>query len=328
MNAKNHTLAKAEKWHPNYTQPKRLEYNGYIILDDVLEHQDEVRQVREFANMVGFATFETSLRCKYPKAAEGERKEVVEAYLKEEGKRIRFLASLEFTIGWLLPLANLVEEMNLDEFRQQLRVIEKHMPEMNLVDFVYIFDEPNFRDVPTETLEAFIAAFKEVFPSVKTWFCYAIVHPQFLDAVPPKNADWLAIDPYMFTKHYVNTAADYAYFYCESLACALEWINRWDKPFLVAGDCFYSRDVQGKKPPFPDTTLWYYQLALTQPRCIGLIWFYYGNTPIESENLKGFNLNEASEALITAHRDIGAAILSDPPPLGLQWDIFNPAPEA
>jgi hypothetical protein len=58
-----------------------------------------------------------------------------------------------------------------------------------------------------------------------------------------------------------------------------------------------------------------------------LIWFYYGNSPIESENLKGFNINKACEELITAHRDIGKAILKESTPLGLQWDIFNPAPK-
>ena len=328
MNAENQTHINTPAWSAGYTRPKRLKYHGYIVLDDVLEHQDEVRKLREFSNLIGFVTTERSLRCKYPEARGKEREKVIEAYLKAEGKRIRYLDSLGFTVGWPLPLSNLVEEMNLDEFRRQLRVIEKHLPEMRLVDFVYILDEPNFRDVPVETLEAFIAAFKEVFPNVKTWFCYAIVHPKFLDAVPPRNADWLCIDPYMFSGQYANTAADFEYFYRESLACALEWVNRWDKPFLLAGDCFYSRDPNGKRPPRPETTLWYYQLALTQPRCIGLIWFYYGNTPIESENLKGFNLNEASEALQSVHQDIGEAILGEPTPLGLQWDSFAPAPEA
>ena len=314
-------------WSPSYTRPKRLEYNGYVVLDDVLEHQDEVRSMREFANMIAFVTTERSLRCKYPEAEEDERERVMEAYLKAEGERIRFLDSLGFAIGWPLPLSNLVEGMNLDEFRRQLRVIEKHLPELHLVDLVYILDEPNFRDVPVETLEAFIDAFKEVFPGVKTWFCYAIVHPQFLDAVPPRNADWLGIDPYMFAGNYANTAADFEAFYRESLACALEWVNRWEKPFLLAGDCFYSRDPNGKRPSRPETALWYYQLAMTQPKCVGLIWFYYGNTPIESENLKGFNLSEASEELAEAHRSIGEAILREPSPLGLQRETFGPAPE-
>jgi len=324
---KNQTHTDAPVWSPSYTQPKRLKYSGYVVLDDVLEHQDEVRKLREFSNLIGFVSSERSLRSKFPEFEEEEREMMIEAHLEEEGKRIRFLDSLGFTIGWPLPLSNLVEEMNLDAFRRQLRVIEEHLPEMHLVDFVYIIDEPNFRDVPTETLEAFIAAFKDVFPNVKTWFCYAIVHPQFLEAVPPRNADMLCIDPYMFSRHYTNTAVDFEVFYRESLACALEWVNRWDKPFLLAGDCFYSRDPNGKKPPRPETTLWYYQLAMTQPKCIGLIWFYYGNTPIESENLKGFNLNEASEGLTKVHRDIGKAILREPSPLGLQWDSFGPAPE-
>ena len=66
---------------------------------------------------------------------------------------------------------------------------------------------------------------------------------------------------------------------------------------------------------------------MTQPKCVGLIWFYYGNTPIESENLKAFNLSEASEELAEAHRSIGEAILREPSPLGLQRETFGPAPE-
>ncbi len=63
------------------------------------------------------------------------------------------------------------------------------------------------------------------------------------------------------------------------------------------------------------------------PKCIGLIWLYYGHVPIESENLRGFNFGESSEELKKAHRDIGEAIFKEPTPLGLQWETFGPAPE-
>jgi hypothetical protein len=310
-----------------YLAPKRLQYNGYVFIGDVLECPEEVRELREFTNLIGVVSAEHSLRSKYAKAPEGERDEVVKTYLEKEGERIRFLDSLGFTIGWPLPLADLVEKMDLEAFRKELRIIERLMPEMSMVDLVYILDEPNFRDVPTETLEAFVDAFKEVFPQPKVWFCYAIVHPKFLDTVPPRNADVLGIDPYMFSKHYEDTPADFEYFYRESLACALEWVNRQDKPFMIAGDCFFSGDPEGKKAPRPETTRWYYELAMTQPNCIGLIWFYYGNVPIKSENLKGFNLNDAPEALVKVHRDIGMAMFQEPTPVGLQWESFGPAPE-
>ena len=64
-----------------------------------------------------------------------------------------------------------------------------------------------------------------------------------------------------------------------------------------------------------ETMLWYCQLDMTQ-KCVGIIWFYYGNVSIESEDLKGFDLGGVTEELKRAHRDIGKAILGDPMPLG------------
>jgi len=309
----------------SYIDPERLRYHGYIYLGDVLAEEDEVRKLRSYVNLIGFVSTQHSLRCKYPVTggSPAEREAAVAAFLREEGARIRTLDALDYTVGWPVPLNDLIEQQDLVGFRRELQLIETYLPEMQMVDFVYLFDEPNFRDVPTEMLEAFVDAFKEVFPWVKTWFCYAIVHPRFLEVVPPRNADWLCIDPYMITRPLTHNAADFEYFYRENLACALEWVNRWDKPFLIAGDCFASRDPNGKQAPDPDVTLWYYQLALLQPKCIGLIWFYYGHVPIESENLKGFNFAEASEELKAMHRSIGEAILKEPTPLGLPWDWDN-----
>jgi len=315
-----------ESWNQNYTDDQRLDYYGYVFLGDAMEAQSkaDLKQLRKYSNLIGYVSEETSMRGKYPFTG-WKNDAKIKAHLKKEGEAIRHLDSLGFTIAWPVPLAQLIDDMDLKSFRRELRRIKKYMPEMALVDWVYILDEPNFRKVPTETLEKFIDAFKSEFPEPKVMFFYAIVHPQFLDTVPPRNADILGIDPYMFTSGYEHNAKDFEYYYRESLACALRWINRWDKPFILAGDCFYSRDPAAKKMPAPDVGLWNYIVAMTQPRCVGLIWFYYGNEPIESENLKGMNFTESSEELIKMHRGIGEAIFGKPTPLGLQWDSFAPA---
>jgi hypothetical protein len=126
----------------------------------VLAHEDEVRKMCEFPNLIAFVTTERSLRCKYAEALADEMSRVMEEHLKEEGKRIRFLYSPGFAIGWPLSLSNLVEEMNLDQFRRHLLVVRKHLPDLHLVDLVYIPDRPLSRDVPVETLEVFVAGFK------------------------------------------------------------------------------------------------------------------------------------------------------------------------
>lgn len=307
-----------------YLKPKKLKYYGFIHLGDVLKEKKELKKMREYCNTIGMMTSESSVRSKYDKGA-NEKEKI--AFLKKEGERIKFLKSLNYEFCWLMPLANLVKENKLAEFKKELQFIKKNMPEMKTIDMVSIFDEPNFTDVTAEQLDDFIDAFKNVFPNVKTLFFYAIVHPKFLEVKPPSKADILGIDPYMFKGRYENTPEEFEYFYQESLACALDWANRQDKPFIIAGDCFYSRNPKGKKKTTPEAAQWYYQLALTQPKCIGLIWFYYGNVPIENENLKGFNFKESSKKLQKLHYDIGKAIFKKPTPLGLQWDIFAPAGE-
>jgi len=303
-----------------YLKPKRLKYHGYAYLGDALKEKKELKKMREYCNIIGMVTSEDSLRNKYAKDA-SEKEKI--AFLKKEGERIKFLKSLGYEICWMSPLAEFVRENDLPGFKKELQRIKKNMPEMKILDMVYIFDEPNFTKVTAKQLDTFIDAFKKVFPNVKTVFFYAIVHPSFLECPPPSKADILGIDPYMFRGRYENTPEEFEYFYQESLACALDWANRQDKPFLLAGDCFYSRDPKGKKKTTPEAAQWYYQLALTQPKCIGLIWFYYGNVPIESENLKGFNFTESSKKLQKTHQDIGKAIFKKPTPLGLQWDWEN-----
>ncbi len=317
-----------DPWDKHYTNDQRLDYYGYVFLGDAMEPQSQadLKRLREYSNLIGYVSQETSMRGKYPVSAQESNDAEIKAYLKKEGEAIRYMDSLGFTITWPVPLADLIDEMDLKGFRRELKRIKKYLPEMALVDWVYILDEPNFRKVPTETIEQFVDAFKAEFPEPKMMFFYAIVHPQFLDTVPPRNADILGIDPYMFSSSYENhDAKAFEHYYRESLACALRWINKWDKPFILAGDCFYSRDPAAKKMPVPEAQLWNYIIAMTQPRCIGLIWFYYGNDPIESENLKGMNLTESNEELLKTHREIGEAIFGKPTPLGLQWDSFEPA---
>jgi len=317
----------SKDWNENYTADQRLEYYGYVFMGDATQEQSQadLKRLREYSNLIGYVSQETSMRGKYPVNAQGGDDAKIETYLKKEGEAIRYMDSLGYTVAWPVPLADLIDNLDADGFRRELKRIKRYMPEMALVDWVYILDEPNFRKVPTETIEEFIDIFKSEFPEPKVMFFYAIVHPQFLDTVPPRNADILGIDPYMFTSGYEHNAKDFEHYYRESLACTLRWINRWDKPFILAADCFYSRDPKAKKMPTPETGLWNYMVAMTQPRCIGLIWFYYGNTPIESENLKGMNFTESSEELIKTHREIGEAIFNKPTPLGLQWDSFDPA---
>jgi len=306
-----------------YLKPNRLKYYGYAYLGDALKEKKQLKKMREYCNTIGMVTSENSLRNKYSK--DSSEKDKI-AFLKKEGERIKFLKSLDYEVCWMAPLAEYVRTNDLSGFKKELQLIKKHVPEMKILDMIYIFDEPNFTKVTAKQLDTFIDAFKKVFPNVKTLFFYAIVHPSFLATKPPSKADILGIDPYMFKGRYENTPEEFEYFYQESLACALDWANRQDKPFLIAGDCFYSRDPKGKKKTTPEAAQWYYQLALTQPKCIGLVWFYYGNTPIESENLKGFNFSESSKKLQTVHRDIGKAIFKKPTPLGLQWDWDNFVP--
>jgi len=315
----------SDPWNSHYTDDQRLDYYGYVFIGDAMAAQADLKQLREYSNLIGYVSGQKSLRGKYPFNDQEDGDELLEAYLEKEGEAIRLLDSLGFTIAWPVPLAELIDGNDPEGFRRELRRIRKFMPEMALVDWVYILDEPNFRKVPTETIEEFIDIFKSEFPEPKVMFFYAIVHPQFLDTVPPRNADILGIDPYMFTSGYEHNAKDFEHYYRECLACSLRWINQWDKPFILAGDSFYSRDPEGKRMPTPDTALWNYIVAMTQPRCIGLIWFYYGNEPIESENLKGMNFTESSEELINMHQEIGETIFSKPTPLGLQWDSFAPA---
>jgi len=302
-----------------YLSSSRLKYHGYLFVGDVLKKKTELKQVREYSNMIMFlSTYEKESPYLEITADSPDRAEAKLEFLRKEGKRIKFLDSLGFEIIWPDPLAQLIKDGDVETYKKELRFIKKNLPEMALVDIIYPCDEPNLNDVSAETLEKSIDVFKAEFPEIKTMFCYAIVHPKFLDSKAPRNADILAIDPYMFTTHYENRAADFEAHYMENLACALDWINRQGKPFIMVADAFSSTPGEGKKMPVADTSLWYYMLALTQPDCIGLSWFYYGD-PIEDGKHSGFQFDSASKALQKTHREIGEMILGKESRLGLEW---------
>ena len=189
-----------------YLKPKRLKYNGYAYLGDVLKEKKELKKLREYCNIIGMITSESSLRNKYSKDAD-EKDRI--AFLKKEGERIKFLKSLDYDVCWMCPLAEFVKENDLPGFKKELQLIKKTMPEMKILDMIYLFDEPNFTDVTDKQLDMFIDAFKKVFPNVKTLFFYAIVHPKFLETKAPSKADILGIDPYMFKGRYENTPEEF-----------------------------------------------------------------------------------------------------------------------
>ncbi len=302
-----------------YLSSDRLKYHGYLFVGDVLEKKAELRQVREYSNMIMFLSrYEKESPYLDITADSPARTKAKLEFLRNEGERMAFLDSLGFEIIWPDPLAALIKAGDVETYKKELRFIKKNLPEMALVDIVYPCDEPNLNEVSAETLEKSVDVFKAEFPEIKTLFCYAIVHPKFLESKAPRNADILAIDPYMFTTCYENTAADFEAHYMENLACALDWINRQDKPFIMVADAFASTPGAGKKMPAADPSLWYYMLALVQPDCIGLAWFYYGE-PIEEGKHSGFQFDSAPEALRETHRQIGETILGKASRLGLAW---------
>jgi hypothetical protein len=318
----------AETRKSGYLSSERLKYHGYLFVGDVLAKKAELRKVREYSNLIMFlSTYEKENPYLEITADSPDRAKEKLEFLRKEGERIAFLDSLGFEIIWPDPLSALIKACDVETYKKELRFIKKNLPEMALVDIIYPCDEPNLNDVSAETLEKSVDVFKAEFPEIKTMFCYAIVHPKFLTSKAPRNADILAIDPYMFTTHYENTAADFEAHYMESLACALDWINRQDKPFILVADAFASTPGAGKKMPEADPSLWYYMLALTQPDCIGLSWFYYGD-PIEDGKHSGFQFDSASEALRKTHRQIGETILGEESRRGLESFDEQPAEDS
>jgi len=108
------------------------------------------------------------------------------------------------------------------------------------------------------------------------------------------------------------------------MALSLELVNKWDKPFIMVGDSFGSTTKDGKPFPTPEISLWYYIVALTQPKCVGLIWFQYGYLKT-TENITGVELNGKFNGVLKVHREIGETIFGNPTPLGVPFKIGEPA---
>ncbi len=321
-------MKRGDRYMDGYMDGERLRYHGFAYFDDVLEHKEELRALRAYSNWVMPWAAEHCLRGRYPVSLLGEvehRDQIIRDFLAKEGERIAFLDSLGYTIMWNLPLYELMREGRFEEYKTQLRVIKQYLPEMALVDYVYVFDEPDLHGLPsTGDLEFYIDELKAVFPGVKTTICYAIVQPKFLRVVPPKNLDLLSVDPYMDGEE--NTATDFKKIYRQRFALALSWVHQWEKPWFLAADCLYRSSEGGKRLPSPGASLWYYQIALTQPKCIGIAWCYYGRKRIESEDLDGLVPGQHPE-IEKVHQEIGAAILGEAAPLGLPGEIGPPPPE-
>jgi len=306
-----------------YTAEHRLRYHGCAFYDDVLERKDMLRKLRGYMNVIMPWSAEHSLRGRYPVSLLSPKagdEETLRQFLAKENERIAFLHETGFAVMWNLPLSELIRTKRFEDFEKHVRLIKAGMPEIENVEFVYFYDEPDLHPEPgTEDLERFIDIFKKLVPGPRICLCYAIAQPRFYDTVPPRNADMLAIDPYLLDG-YGHNAAAFERFYQGRLALSLAWVNRWDKPYLLVADCFYRPTEGGKSLPLPEVSLWYYQLALTQPDCVGLAWFYYGGKKIESQNLLGLD-DGKFPALEQVHREIGERILGEPTPLGIPGEL-------
>ncbi len=240
-------------------------------------------------------------------------------------KRIERLESMDYVTVAEAPFWPLIRFDKFESYKKTLKFLKKRVPQINNLDYFYFWDEPDINYIPDpKIMEKYIAEFKKVFPKVKVTTCYAIAKERFLDVVPPKNYDLLMIDPYFLSnKTRAHTAKDFEIFYRERLALALAWINKWDKPFLMVGDAFGSITGEGKLLPTPEISLWYYIISLTQPKCVGLLWFQYGYLKTE-EKITGVTIEEKQQDLIKVHREIGERIFGKPSPIGVPFEIRKP----
>lgn len=306
---------------------QQLVHHGYFYKQDLLSQPNDLEFLREFCDTLVYSLFDledlTSEVIRNLVA--GEFCNLPEDLLLGARERIQMASEAGFVMIGELPLYGAIRFGTETAYRNGLKQLQECLPEIRLLDYVYFWDEPDINDPPdTDTLTRYIAAFKEAFPSVKVTCCYAIGQERFLDVVPPENVDLLMIDPYFPPSGYEHTAADFETFFRRRLALALDWVNRWRKPYFLVGDSIASIDPGGRSLPAPEAARWYYQIALTQPSCQGLLWFQYGylKTP---EAIKGVKVGEdASEPLLEEHRRIGKLILGDPSPLGLPGTIAAP----
>lgn len=321
--------AKPESAQPKgYLANNRLQYHGYFYKNDVLGNEKELKEIREFANMLVFSLVD--LGSITPETirnfSDGDMENLDSGLFEGMAKRIEILESMDYVTVAEAPFWPLIRFDRFESYKKTLRFLKKRVPQIDQLDYFYFWDEPDINYIPgPEVMEKYIAEFKRVFPAVKVTTCYAIAKEKFLDAVPPSNYDLLMVDPYFLSNESrKHAAADFERFYRSRLALALEWANKWDKPFLMVGDAFGSLSDEGKQFPTPEISLWYYMVSLTQPKCSGLLWFQYGYLET-AENITGVAVDSPMQGLMKVHREIGEAIFGPSSPVGVPFEIGEPA---
>ncbi|MEN8193809.1 MAG: hypothetical protein ABFS12_13385 [Bacteroidota bacterium] len=306
----------------SFSDSTKLKYHGYFYKNEVLENEEELKEIRKFANMIVFATakFDPITPEIIRTVGNGDFDKLDPKIFDDMSARIKLLESMDYITIGEFTFAPLILTDRFEEYKKALQYLKKRVPEMDQLDYWYFWDEPDINYYPdTGVMEKYIAEFKRVFPKVKVTSCYAIPDKEFLVSVPPQNIDMLMIDPYYFTDETGHhSAANFEKYYRSRLALSLEWISKWDKPWLMVGDAFGSTTSEGKKMPTADVSLWYYMTALTQQNCNGLLWFQYGYIPT-IENITGVTVDGANDTkeLIELHKEVGNLIFSEPSQLGL-----------
>lgn len=308
-------------------EDRRLKYHGYFYKNNVLGNENELKEIRKFANTLVFSLvqFDELTPEMVHNIADANWDAFDPAVFDGMAKRIDLLESLDYVTIAEAPFWPLIRFDKFEEYRKTLQFLKKRVPQFAKLDYIYFWDEPDINATPgPEVMEKYIAEFKRVFPKVKVTTCYAIAQEKFLDTVPPDNFDLLMVDPYFLTNEArEHKAADFERFYRSRLALALEWANRWDKPYLMVGDSFGSLSGEGKLFPTPETSLWYYMIAMTQPKCSGLLWFQYGYLET-AEKITGVTLEGEPKAVMQMHREVGSAIFGKPSPVGVPWEVREP----
>lgn len=322
------TKAKSEMRRP---EPQReLRKHGYLVNLDIEKQIDEVRELREYTNFIfPYLMFDQGQG--QIGRAHGIGPDILESLLPgkdgivdEElyariGRGLDMLDELDFDVMISLPFEKYVVGLDVEGYRAALQFLRKQLPQMLSVDYIYFVDEPDINALlSTEELGSMMRVFKEVFPEIKICVCYGLPTLEQYKAVPPDEIDLLAIDPYQF-RGYDSSIEGYTEFYYERLGMGLQWVHQWGKPWLLVADAFRTRDNTSKPmPAFPNTE-WFYHLALTQPGCMGLGWFYYGNNlNPETEDIFGVTFDSGNDEIIDLHKRIGKQILGEDQPIGLQ----------
>ena len=308
----------------DYLGANRLKYYGYFYKNDVLGNERELKEIRKFANTLIFSLiqFDTVTPKMVNQIMEGNLEKFDSKVFDDMAKRIDILESMDYVTIGEMSFYPLIRFDKFDAFKKTLRFLKKRVPQMSDLDYIYFWDEPDINYIPgPEIIEKYIVEFKKVFPKVKVTACYAVAKKRFLKTVPSKSYDLLMIDPYFLSNESrEHSAKNFEKFYRSRLALGLAWVNKWDKPFLMVGDSFGSTTERGKLFSTPEISLWYYIIALTQPKCVGLIWFQYGylETP---EKITGVELNGKFKDVMKVHHKIGKTIFGKPSPIGVPFKI-------